>query len=112
VWRHVVESLVTVMVSGEWSIVLTLYYSRIVATCLHALQALAALPARTSCKHMMTLILGDLETCMRALGTCVPSYTSRITRLFFMLEARGLQGAVGHVAAPEPTSARRRGPKP
>jgi hypothetical protein len=112
VWRHVVESLVTVMVSGEWSIVLALYYSRIVATCLHALQALAALPARTSCKHMMTLILGDLETCTRALGTCVPSCTSRITRLFFMLEARGPQGAVGHVAAPEPTSARRRGPKP
>jgi hypothetical protein len=29
-----------------------------------------------------------------------------------MLEARGPQGAMGHVAVLEPTSARRRGPKP
>jgi hypothetical protein len=42
----------------------------------------------------------------------VPSCTDRIVRLFFMLEARASQGAAGHVAAPEPTSARRRGPKP
>jgi hypothetical protein len=38
--------------------------------------------------------------------------TGRSDRLFFILEARGPQGAVGHVTAPEPTSARRRGPKP
>jgi hypothetical protein len=29
------------------------------------------------------------ETRARALGTCVPSYTDMLARLFFMLETRG-----------------------
>jgi hypothetical protein len=42
----------------------------------------------------------------------VPSYTGMPARVFFMLESHDPQGAVGHVAAPKPTSARRRGPEP
>jgi hypothetical protein len=74
-------------VSGEWSIVLALHYSCTVATCLHALQALTVLPAHTSCRLMMALMSDALKTCVRALRTCVPSYTGRPARLFFMLEA-------------------------
>jgi hypothetical protein len=43
VLRCGVESLGTVVVPGEWSIVLTLHCSRIVATCLHALHALTVM---------------------------------------------------------------------
>jgi hypothetical protein len=57
----------------------------------------------------MTLTWGALETCVRALGTCVPSCTDRSARLFFMLKTHGPQGAVGHVAAPEPAPAGWRG---
>jgi hypothetical protein len=39
----------------------------------------------------------------------VPSCTGRTARLFFMLEARGSQGATVYVTAPKPTSAGRRG---
>jgi hypothetical protein len=42
----------------------------------------------------------------------VPSCTGRSARLFFMLESHGPEGPVGHVAAPEPTSAERLGPEP
>jgi hypothetical protein len=42
----------------------------------------------------------------------VASYTGRSARLFFMLETRDPQGAVGHEAAPEPAPAERRGPDP
>jgi hypothetical protein len=88
-WHYVVESLGTVAVPAEWSIVLTLHYSHTVAACLHALQALTTLPVRTSCRPMMALKSGALEMCVRALGTCVPSCTGRTARLFFMLEANG-----------------------
>jgi hypothetical protein len=84
-----------------------MHYSRIVAACLHALKALTALPARTSCRPIIALMSGALEMCVRALGTCVPHCTGRLARLFFMLEARGPQGATGHVAASEPISAKR-----
>jgi hypothetical protein len=84
-WRHGVESLGTIVVSGEWSMVLTLHCSRTVAVCPRALQALTALPAHTSCRPMMTLTSGIMETC--ALGTCVTSCTGRLARLFSMLEA-------------------------
>jgi hypothetical protein len=60
----------------------------------------------------MALMSGALETCARALGTCVSSCTGRPARLFFMLEARGPQGVVGHVAASEPTLAGRWDPEP
>jgi uncharacterized protein YqgV (UPF0045/DUF77 family) len=89
-------------VSGEWSKVLALHYSHTVATCLHALQALTVLHDRMSYRPMMTLMSGVLETCMRVLGTCVPSYTNKSARLFFMLEIRGSQGVAGHVAASDP----------
>jgi hypothetical protein len=49
-WRYTVKSLGTVAVPGEWSIMLALYCSDTVAACLHALQALTAMPARTSCR--------------------------------------------------------------
>jgi hypothetical protein len=59
----------------------------------------------------MALTSSALETCVRVLGTCVPSYIGWPARLFFMVEAHGPQGAVGLVAAPEPTSVGRRGPE-
>jgi hypothetical protein len=74
-------------------------------------QALTALPARTSYRPMMALMSGDLETYVCALGTFMSSYTGRSARLFFILEARAPQGATGYVAASEPTSAKRRGPE-
>jgi hypothetical protein len=112
VWHRAVESFGTVVVPSEWSIVLALNRSRTVAACLHVLHALTALPARTSCRPMMALMSGALETCARALGTCVSSCTGRPARLFFMLKARGPQGAVGYVAASEPTLAGRWDPEP
>jgi hypothetical protein len=59
-------------------------YSRTVATRPYVLQALTALLAHTSCKLMMALASGVLETSMRVLGTRGPSYTGRPTRLFFI----------------------------
>jgi hypothetical protein len=85
----------------------TLHCSRTVATYPNALQALTTLHVRTFCRHMMALTSGALETCVRALGTYVPSYTGRPARLLFMLEAHGPQGATGHVASLEPTPAGR-----
>jgi hypothetical protein len=73
VWHHAIESVGTVVVSGEWSIVISLYCSHIVAASLHALQTLTVLPACTSCKSMMALMSGALETCVCTLRTCVPS---------------------------------------
>jgi hypothetical protein len=68
-----------------------------------------------ACPHVLQAYDGPdirrLETCARALGTCVSSYTGRPARLFFMLEARDPQGATEHVAALELTSAERRGPE-
>jgi hypothetical protein len=87
-------------VTGEWSIVLVLHYSRTVATCLHILQASTA------------LMSAALLTCARALEICVPSCIGRSARLFFMLETHGPQGAVGHVAVPKPTSVVRQGLEP
>jgi hypothetical protein len=52
----------------------------------------------------MALTSGALETGPRALGTCVPSCTDRLARLFFMPEIHGPQETTGHaVAAPEPS---------
>jgi hypothetical protein len=107
VWCRTVELLGTVAVLDERSTVLTLHCSRTVAVCLHALHAMTALPVRTSCRPMVALMSGTLETCARALGTRVPSYTGRPARLFFMLEARGPQVATRHITALEPTSAER-----
>jgi hypothetical protein len=93
VCHHAVESLVTVTVVDRWSIVLVMHYSRIVAACLYALQALTVLPACISCRAMMALMSGALKTCVRALGTYVPSCTCRSGKLFFMLEACDAQRA-------------------
>jgi hypothetical protein len=74
------------------------------AACLHVLQALNVLPARTSCRPMMALSLGALETWTRALGTCKPSCIGKSARLFFMPEARDPQETTGHaVVAPKPS---------
>jgi hypothetical protein len=112
VLRRAVEPFDTVAVSDEWSIVMTMHYSHTVAACLHVLQALTMLPARTSYRLMMALISGALEMYECAMGTCVPSCTGRTAMLFFILEARGPQGAVGYVTASELTSTGRRGPEP
>jgi hypothetical protein len=66
----------------------------------------------TACPHVMHAMSGTLKTCAYVLGTCVPSCTGMIVRLFFMLEAHGPQGTMGHVSAPEPTSVQRRSPEP
>jgi hypothetical protein len=70
-----------------------------VAACLHVLQALNALPTRTSCMPMMALMSSIFETCVHALGTHEPSCIGSPTRFFFMLEARGPLGAIGDAAA-------------
>jgi hypothetical protein len=119
VWRRAAESLSTTAVPDEWFIVLALHCIHIVAICLHALQALTALPVCTSGRLVMTLMPGALETCARALGICVPNYTDSPASFFFMLEARDSHGAtgyvasleLGHVIASEPTSAGRRDPE-
>jgi hypothetical protein len=100
------------VVSGEWSIVLALHCSCNVIACPHALQALTTLSVRTSCMHMMALTSDALETCVRALEIYVPSYIGRSASLFFMLESRGPQRAVGHMAVSEPALVRMRGPEP
>jgi hypothetical protein len=105
--RHAVGSPCTVVVPAEWSIGSTLNYSDIVAVCSHVLQALVAVPARTSYRLMMVLKSGALKTCARALQTDEPCRTGRPTRSFFMLEARNPQGTAGHVAALKPTSGER-----
>jgi hypothetical protein len=112
VWCRAVESLSTVAVLDEWSIMPMLYCSRIVAVCAYVLHALTMLFVRMSCRPMMALTSGALETSACVLGTCMPSCIGGPARLFYMLEACGPQGAVGHVAALEPTSARRRGLEP
>jgi hypothetical protein len=60
-----------------------------------------------SYRLMMNQMSGTLKTCVHALGICMPSCIGRSARLFFILEARSPQGAVRHVAAPEPTSIER-----
>jgi hypothetical protein len=112
VCHRAVEPLVTVTVADRWSIVLMMHYSRTVAACLYALQALTVLPARISCRLMMALMSDALKTCVRALGTYVPSCTCKSAKLFFMLESCDPQRATWYVAAPEPTSARRWVPEP
>jgi hypothetical protein len=73
-----------------------------IAACLHILQALTVLPTRTSCRPMMALTSGALETCVRALGTYEPSCTGRPARLFLMFGACGQQGTAGCVVAQSP----------
>jgi hypothetical protein len=55
-----------------------------------------------ACPHVLQALSAALETYARALRTCVPSYTSRAARLFFMLEAHGPQGTMRYVAVSEP----------
>jgi hypothetical protein len=84
----------TIAVPGEWSVVLPLHCSYIVATCPHVLQALTMVPARTFCRPMMALTSGTMEMCARALGIGEPCYTGRHVRLFLCLRPtahRGLQ---------------------
>jgi hypothetical protein len=73
----------------EWSTGSALHCRHIVGTCPHVLQAWTALPARTSCKIMMALTSGVLETCKHALGAGGPCRTGRPARPFLMLVAHG-----------------------
>jgi hypothetical protein len=103
-WRRAIRSPCTVAVPDKWPTGPALHYSRTVATCPHVLQTLIVLSTRTSCRPMMALTSGALETCARALGTCGSSRTGRSARLSFMFEAHGPQGTAGHaVVAPEPS---------
>jgi hypothetical protein len=86
-WHHAIRSADTVAVHCEWSTRLVLYYSCTIAACPHVLQALNALPTCTSCKPMMTLMLGISETCVHALETHGPSCIGRPARDFFIFVA-------------------------
>jgi hypothetical protein len=140
VWHCAVKSLGTVAVPDEWSIVLVLYCSRIVAACLHTMHALNALPTRTSCKRCQApwkLVhvhwehtypaawagLPGFSLCLRhvahreprdtwqyqsppQLGGKVRSHRTRgSTEAHLSREVRSR--GIGHMAAPEPTSAER-----
>jgi hypothetical protein len=101
--------------------VLALHYSRIVAICLHGLQALTALPACMSCRPMVALVSAVSITCGHALETRESSHIGKLSKPFFILENCGPQScgtrgddrallsreagssAVGHVAAPKPS---------
>jgi hypothetical protein len=52
---------------------------------------------------MMAMTSGAFKMYVHVLGTYVSSCTGRPVRLFFMLKVRNPQGAVGHMAASEPT---------
>jgi hypothetical protein len=73
-WHHTVELPGTIMVPVSdpqcWRYTL--------AECLHVLHALTELPTRTSCRVMIALRSGALETCTRALGICTPCCTGRL----------------------------------
>jgi hypothetical protein len=97
VWCHTVESL-------SISTVLTLYFGRTVAACLHVLQAWSALLACMSCRLMMALTSPVLETCVCTLRTHRPSRMGRPAMPFFMFVAHGPQGTMGRVAAWSPPS--------
>jgi hypothetical protein len=71
-----------------------------VATCPHVLWA------------MMAQVSGVLVTCGHDLETHESSRIGRPAKPFFILEVCGPQRAAGHVAAPEPSRAGRRGPVP
>jgi hypothetical protein len=135
-WRHAVGSAGTIAGPCEWSTRPVLYYSCTISACPHVLQALNALPFRTSCMPMMALTLGILETCTHALETCGPSCISRPLRFFFILapetshrggrvRSRRAHGSIGalprrmagsramvHMMTPEPLLAGRRGLEP
>jgi hypothetical protein len=103
-WRHAIGSPGTIAVLAKWSTVLALHCSRTVVVYPHVLQPLTALPARTSYRPIMALTSGALETSALALGTCMPSYTGRPTKLFFILKVRSPHETVRHaVTAPEPS---------
>jgi hypothetical protein len=84
--RRAVKSLGIVAVPDEWSIMLALYCSRIVA-----LSACLAGIDYAVCPHVMQVLSDGLKTYARALGTYVSSCTGRTDRLIFMLEVRGPQ---------------------
>jgi hypothetical protein len=102
VWHRAVRSPGTVAVPGKWSTGSTLHCSHTIAGCPYVLQALNVLRGRAPCRPMMALTSVALKICMRALGTCEPSYTSRSARLFFMFEAHGPQGTMRRVTAWSP----------
>jgi hypothetical protein len=91
-----------VVLPGEWSAVLVLHYSHIVAAYPHVLQVVTVVPAHTPGSPIMALASGALETCTPALGTCKPCCTGKSARLFFILEARDSQGTARRVAAQSP----------
>jgi hypothetical protein len=60
---------------------------------------------------MSARLAGASVTRDRALDTCEPSYVPEVVRPFFIPVVHNPLEAVGYVAAPEPTSAGRRGPE-
>jgi hypothetical protein len=101
-WHCAVGSSGTIAVPDEWSTRPVLHCSCTVATSPHVLQALTVLSDRTSCRLMMALTSGVLETCTCVLGTRGPSRTGRPTRLFFMFVTHGTHGTARRMAAQSP----------
>jgi hypothetical protein len=83
--------------------VLALHCSHTVVVCLHALQALTALHAHTSCRPMMAQVSGISVTCGHALETHESSCIVRSSNHFFIIEVCGPQRAAKHVVAPKPS---------
>jgi hypothetical protein len=73
--------------------------------CMCVVQAWSSTCWNLSCRPMMALTSGVLETCVHASVMRIPSYIGRPARVFFMLVTRGPQGTAGRVAAPEPSPA-------
>jgi hypothetical protein len=64
-----------------------------------------------NCSSMSARLADASVTRDRALDTCEPSYVPEVVRPFFIPVVHNPLEAVGYVAAPEPTSAGRRGPE-
>jgi hypothetical protein len=142
VWRRAAESLGTVALSIKWSIVLMMYCSRIVASCLQPLTALSACTSCRPCQTSWKLARVCWEhVCLAAkaglldFSLCLRPTTHREPRDTWQRRSPTQSGgevrshrthgsvrahlnrearsrAIGHVAASEPTSAERRDLEP
>jgi hypothetical protein len=65
----------------------------------------------SNCSGMSARLVGASVTRDCALDTCEPSYVPGAARHFFIPVVHSPLGVMGYVAAPEPTSAGRRGPE-
>jgi hypothetical protein len=79
----------------RWSTGPTLHCSRMY-TCFACIKCV-------DCLHVLQIndVSDTLKTCVHALEIREPSYIDKPTRLFFILETRGLQGTIGYITMSE-----------